>query len=187
VRSGAGRPAVDDEGVLFALGPHDVAMAAYLLGEWPVTVTARAPSDAMALARASDLVVATLRFPSGALLSLRLARFQPERERRLVVVGTRGLARFDDGGRVPRLEMGPLGEPPRPVPFAAQPEPLVEELGCFRDLLEGACADAERALATGLCDGPNGARVVRVLEACARSLEADGELTAVGRAPGAAA
>jgi predicted dehydrogenase len=173
VRAGAPRPGGEDE-PLWSLGPHDVAVALALLGELPVRVAARR------LGTGTPLLLATLEWACGAQMTLRLGRLLEQRERRLTVVGTAGAACFDDSEARPRLRAtrAPFGASDVQELPLPDDEPLLVELAAFARAVQppppGRVPIAAGRISQLLCSGPGGEQVVRVLEACARSLAAGG-------------
>jgi UDP-2-acetamido-3-amino-2,3-dideoxy-glucuronate N-acetyltransferase len=112
----------------------------------------------------------------------------PYKEQRLVVVGDRKMALFNDVEPRDKLLLYPhkiewKSQVPVPdkreadiVPLAAK-EPLLEECGHFID-----CIRENRVPRT---DGEEALRVLRVLEACQRSMEQDGRPVLLSAGPGA--
>src|SRR5262249_16247534 len=83
-----------NENAWWALAPHDISVIYFLLKEAPVKVTA---SGICALQPGiEDTVWATLHFPSGRAANIHASWLDPHKERKMVVVGTRGILIFDD-------------------------------------------------------------------------------------------
>jgi predicted dehydrogenase len=166
-----------DENALWSLGAHDVSAILRLTGEPPAEVSAR--GESYVRDGVEDVVFGHLRFPSGVSAHLHLSWLDPHKERRLTVVGSRRMATFDDmaaekltvfdkGFDPGRDEPGDYvvrSGPSRFVP-AGDEEPLRLELEHFVD-----CVASGRRPRS---DGAAGVRVVAVLEALQRSLEAGG-------------
>jgi predicted dehydrogenase len=166
----------EEENALWSLGAHDVSVLLALAGEEPHEVEARGESYMQP--GVEDVVFCFLRFPSGLAAHLHLSWLDPHKERRFTVVGSKRMATFDDMELERKVTIydkgfderaGSYGEyitrsgdtwSPR-VPNA---EPLRAEcehfIACVRDGT------------TPRSDGESGLRVVRVLEALQRSLEA---------------
>lgn len=166
----SGRCALEREhGVLWSLGPHDVAMIISLLGRSPSAVHA----DPLAVDRAGWPAAARVRleFEGGPEVELELDGDTDRRVRLLEVTGESGRASFDDGipgGRV-LLETADAG--PEELRVTAD-EPLAREcLGFWRAIRGGDTG--------GIADGRHGAEVTRVLAAAGIAFGAD----ARGRAP----
>ena len=166
-----------DENALWSLGAHDVAAILRLTGEPPAEVSAR--GESYVRAGVEDVVFGHLRFPSGVSAHVHLSWLDPHKERRLTVVGSRRMATFDDmaeekltvfdkgfdPGRDELDDYVVRSGPSRVVPCGAE-EPLRLELEHFVDCV----ANSRRPRS----DGAAGVRVVAVLEALQRSLEAGG-------------
>jgi UDP-2-acetamido-3-amino-2,3-dideoxy-glucuronate N-acetyltransferase len=147
----------------------------WLLGELPVEVTATG-GDYLRPHRA-DVTVTKLGFASGARAHVFVSWLHPYKEQRLAVIGERAMVSFDDLAETDKLVMWrhrvdwedehpvPRKAPPEPVPVAAS-EPLALECRHFL-----ACVAEGR---TPLTDAASGVAVLRVLEACQRSLENGG-------------
>ena len=122
----------------------------------------------------ADAVNATMRFPSGITADLFVSWLYPLKEQRLVVVGDRGMAVFDDREPLDRklaiydnvVEWN--GGAPTAASQPAQyetlgaSEPLIEELQHF--------ADCVASSAKPRTDGAEGLGVLRVLTACTNQL-----------------
>src|SRR5205085_12177026 len=83
-----------DENALWSLGAHDVSVVLHLVGEEPDECIAHGASYVRG--GVEDVVFCFLRFPSGLSAHLHLSWLDPHKERRLVVVGSRRMATFDD-------------------------------------------------------------------------------------------
>jgi predicted dehydrogenase len=83
-----------DEDALWCLAPHDVSMALALVGGPPTTVETFA---AHPLGRPiADAVVVQLGFATGATALIEASWLHPVKEQRLTVIGSEGMAVFDD-------------------------------------------------------------------------------------------
>ncbi len=165
-----------DENALWSLGAHDVSVVLALIGEEPVECLAHGSSYVRE--GVEDVVFCYLRFGSGAVAHLHLSWLDPHKERRLTVVGSKRMATFDDmqiEGKLTVYDKG-FDEDARSwgeyiarsgdiySPRIPNVEPLRLECEHFVDCL--------RTGATPRSDGHSGLRVVRVLEALQRSLDA---------------
>lgn len=162
-----------EEDILWSFAPHDISMILALAGETPDTVTAiGAPVLHAAIA---DVTTTHLSFPSGMKAHVYVSWLHPTKEQKLTVVGEKGMAVFDDGQpwerklvlyrhRIDWVDGKP--EPARadaePV-TVAQSEPLKAEIAHFLDCIAG-------AQSRPITDGEEGLRVLRVLDAAARSM-----------------
>ncbi|MDQ6817811.1 MAG: Gfo/Idh/MocA family oxidoreductase [Actinomycetota bacterium] len=165
-----------DENALWSLGAHDVSVVLQLAGEEPVEVIAH--GEAYLREGAQDVVFCFLRFPSGLCAHLHLSWLDPHKERRFTVVGSRRMATFDDmalEGKLTIYDKG-LDEDARGYgeyitrsgdifcPQVPNIEPLRVECEHFVQCVR--TGESPRS------DGHSGVRVVRVLQALQRSLDA---------------
>jgi UDP-2-acetamido-3-amino-2,3-dideoxy-glucuronate N-acetyltransferase len=130
----------------------------------------------------ADVTMTCLGFPSKARAHIFVSWLHPLKEQKLVVIGSRKMAIFDDvvkDGKLRLFDKGIDMKDGRPVIrqtsestlFFPETEPLREELQHFLDCL--------RTRRTPRTDGQNGLRVLRVLDACQRSLENGGHPVAL--------
>jgi predicted dehydrogenase len=165
-----------DENALWSLGAHDVSVVLHLAGEEPAEVIAH--GEAYLRDGIQDVVFCFLRFASGLSAHLHLSWLDPHKERRFTVVGSRRMATFDDmalEGKLTIYDKG-LDEDARGYgeyitrsgdifcPQVPNVEPLRVECEHF--------VQCVRTGARPRSDGHSGVRVVRVLEALQRSLDA---------------
>jgi UDP-2-acetamido-3-amino-2,3-dideoxy-glucuronate N-acetyltransferase len=166
------------EAAWWSLAPHDVSLLLRLLGAHPREITAsRCETEG------GELIAAELVFPGGSTATIQVGVEQSSDLRRLLVVGTKRAALFDD--RAPREKLkffrptdDPSGSDPRSavrVPYYAPElpnhEPLAVEARHFIDaILDG------RAITS---DALEGCAVVSVLEAGGTSLAQGGVPVAV--------
>jgi predicted dehydrogenase len=165
-----------DENALWSLGAHDVSVALHLIGEEPEECIAHGASYVRESVQ--DVVFCYLRFPSGVVAHLHLSWLDPHKERRITVVGSGRMATFDDmliEGKLTIYDKG-FDEDTRSwgeyiarsgdtfSPRIPNVEPLRIECEHFIECI--------RNNATPRSDGHSGLRVVRVLEALQRSLDA---------------
>jgi predicted dehydrogenase len=151
-----------DEGFWWSLAPHDLSIACRLLASSPTRVSVRrfvpAPDH--------DLIRARLEFPGTREATIVVGTIGSEKLRRLTVIGELGMLRFDDSNGRARLTREVPGSGSVEVAFD-RTEPLKCELQHFADaLLHDAPIESDAA---------EGARVVRLLEAGARALNASAQ------------
>jgi predicted dehydrogenase len=176
----------EDENALWSLGAHDVSVVLHLVGEEPSEVEAR--GECYMRDGVEDVVFCFLRFPSGLAAHLHLSWLDPHKERRFTVVGSRQMATFDDMALERKVTVYDKGFDESAStygeyitrsgdawsPRVDNVEPLRVEcehfVACLRD------GGAPRS------DGESGLRVVRVLEALQRSLEASSRQAGAGAA-----
>ena len=164
-----------EEDVLWSLAPHDIAMVLRLAGGLPERVSCTG-TFALGTTRA-DTAVAILRFRGGLDAHLLCSWIHPLKEQRLIAIGERGAAVFDDTLRENKLlwhDQHVEWQAGQPRLVRAEPavgtypadEPLRCECQAFRD-----------AITSGrppLTDAASSLRVMAVLEACSRSMAAAG-------------
>ena len=163
-----------EENILWSFAPHDVAVILRLLGAMPFQVSAS--GGAYLQANIADVTVTQLLFDSGVAAHIFVSWLNPFKEQRLVVVGSKKMATFDDirrelvlhdqaveikdGQPVPVKGEGSI------VPYAAD-EPLRLECKAFLDSIVSRQAP--------LTDSASALRVLRVLQAAQRSLVTQGQ------------
>jgi predicted dehydrogenase len=163
-----------EENILWSFAPHDVAIILRLMGSMPLQVVAT--GGAYVQPNIADVTVTSLLFDNGVRAHIHVSWLHPFKEQRLVVIGSRKMASFDDVAKQlvlydQRVEV----EKGQPVPIKgegeqvefANDEPLRLECRAFLD-----------AIATRtppLTDGQSGQRVLQVLGAAQRSLMLNGE------------
>ncbi len=168
-----------DENAWWSLAPHDVSVANRLFGEAPISVQCRGQN--VVSHDVADVVFATLEYPGGRLAHVHVSWLDPQKSRKLVVVGSKKMVVFDDTAdrKLVVLDKGfakqgaqitlRQGEPASPTVDPA--EPLVLEAQHFVD-----CIRTQR---TPVSDGVAGMQVVSVLEHGQRSLDQGGAPIAI--------
>ncbi len=163
-----------EENILWSFAPHDIAVILRLVGDEPVSVLAA--GGAYVQAGVTDVTVTQLGFASGVAAHVFVSWLNPYKEQRLVVVGSRGMATFDDVQKElklydQRVEVAD-GEPVQfkkdgvRVEYAAD-EPLRLECEAFLSAMTTRQAP--------LTDAVSALRVLRVLEAAQQSLHRNGQ------------
>jgi UDP-2-acetamido-3-amino-2,3-dideoxy-glucuronate N-acetyltransferase len=166
-----------EENILWSFAPHDISVILGLLGEMPDAVWAQGGNYLHP--RIADVTVSLLSFPSGVKSHIFVSWLHPFKEQKLVVVGDRQMAAFDDVASQDKLLLYPHsvmwrnGLPvanraeARPVPCEAG-EPLRTECLHFLE-----CIQTRNRPRT---DGVEGLRVLTVLQRCQEALEATAPL-----------
>ena len=176
-----------DENAMWSLAPHDLSVMLHLLGEAPVSVAAR--GAACLRPDVHDVVFLSLRFPSGVLAQIQTSWLDPRKQRRLVVVGSRKMMELDDVLPTEKLRVHDKGFE-RDATFTEYAEfmsirrgdILVPEVPMVEPL-DVECRHFLDCITTGeepLASGASAVRVVEILAAAQRSLEADGVPFGVG-------
>jgi predicted dehydrogenase len=169
-----------DINAFWSIGPHDVSIANFLVGQRPQWVSA---GGARYLQDVEDVTFVTVGYPDGVLAHMHVSWLDPSKTRRTTVVGSRKMLVYDDMDAdaklkvfdkgADRLEEGAYGawqyrlrDGEMHVPRLEMVEPLGAELQHFLE-----CA---RTGSRACTDGWNGVDVVAVLEAVDASLAAGG-------------
>jgi UDP-2-acetamido-3-amino-2,3-dideoxy-glucuronate N-acetyltransferase len=168
-----------EENALWSFAPHDISVILSLAGnELPDRV--RCTGEAYLHKGVADTTLTTLRFSQGIQAHVYVSWLNPFKEQKLTVVGSQGMAVFDDtrpwnekllfhrhymtwaNGQAP-TPAGTKGE----AVLVPEREPLREE--CLHFLT--CCQDRTMPRT----DGREGLRVLQTLQAAQRSLESEGE------------
>ena len=169
-----------EENILWSFAPHDISVLLLLMGTMPEWASTSAQYYLQH--EVADVTMTCLSFPGKPRAHIFVSWLHPYKEQKLVVIGSRKMALFDDvvkEGKLRIFDKGIEMKDGRPVArqtaestlFFPETEPLREELAHFVE-----CVRSRRAPRT---DGANGLRVLRVLDACQRSMEAGGRPTRV--------
>jgi UDP-2-acetamido-3-amino-2,3-dideoxy-glucuronate N-acetyltransferase len=165
-----------EENILWSFAPHDISVLLLLMGAMPEWASTSAQSYLQH--EVADVTMTCLSFPGKPRAHIFVSWLHPYKEQKLVVIGSRKMALFDDVVKEGKLKIFDKGidmRDGRPVTrqtaestlFFPETEPLREELAHF--------VECVRSRRTPRTDGANGLRVLRVLDACQRSLEAGGQ------------
>jgi len=155
-----------EENILWSFAPHDIAVMLSLLGELPFQVSATGGSYVQP--NIPDTTVTHLLFDDGVRGHIYVSWLHPFKEQRLVVIGSRRMAAFDDVSKElvlydQRVEVGE--DQGQPVDFPDD-EPLRQECLAFLEAVETRAAPRT--------DGQSGLDVLKVLQAAQRSLTTNG-------------
>jgi UDP-2-acetamido-3-amino-2,3-dideoxy-glucuronate N-acetyltransferase len=165
-----------EENILWSFAPHDIAIILRLIGQEPVTVSAT--GGAYLQAQIADVTLTHLEFRSGVRAHIFVSWLHPYKEQRLVVIGSRRMAVFDDvraDGKLMVYDQGvdfvdglPVMRKNAGVPEQTEMyEPLRRQCEEFV-----ACIKERRVPIT---DGCSGLRVLKVLDAAETSLRTGGQ------------
>jgi len=171
-----------EENILWSFAPHDISVILLLLNEMPTQVSAHGGNYLNR--EIADVTMTTMTFASGVKSHIFVSWLHPYKEQKLVIVGDRKMAVFNDvtpdeklllySHRIDWIERMPVPrkEDAEVIPIA-QAEPLRAECEHFLK-----CIDTRRQPKT---DGNNGLRVLEILEGCQTSLEKSGAIISIGR------
>jgi len=166
-----------EENILWSFAPHDISMILALAGEEPEAVSATGANYLHK--KIADVTTTHMEFPSGLHAHIFVSWLHPFKEQKLVVVGDKKMAVFDDTQPWPdKLLLYPhqiTWQNNLPVPVKAQAErlkiteaePLRMECEHFLHCMSNGCRPST--------DGAEGLRVLQVLNAAQRSLDHNGE------------
>ena len=165
-----------EENALWSFAPHDVAVILRLLGQSPIEVSAS--GGAYLTPNLSDITVSNLRFSDNSRAHIFVSWLHPFKEQRLVVVGDKKMAIFND--------VNPFGEKlclyPQRVEFDGKIPLLKKEDAEFIkhvdiEPLREECAhflECMKSRNKPLTDAQSGIEVLKVLHACQESIEQNG-------------
>lgn len=164
-----------EENILWSFAPHDIAIILRLIDSWPTQVAAT--GGAYLQPRIADVTVTNMEFATGVRAHIFVSWLHPYKEQRLVVVGSKRMAVFDDVRNEDKLVIYDQGvEFVNGEPVARKNDAVAEPLECAEPLRRQ-CAEFLKCIETRehpLTDGASGLRVLRVLDAAERSLASGG-------------
>lgn len=176
-----------EENALWSFAPHDVSLILALLGD-RLPESVRCVGSAYLSRGVADSTLTVMRFEGGAMAQIYVSWLNPFKEQRLTIVGTDGMAVFDDTkGWEEKLTLyrnylsWHQGHAPVPLKVegeavtVTESEPLLAECAHFL----AACRERFRPRT----DGREAVRVLSVLEMAQQSLESGGD--AVSATPAA--
>lgn len=161
-----------EENILWSFAPHDISVILGLLGEMPETVHAQGGNYLHQ--RIADVTVSLLSFPSGVRAHIFVSWLHPFKEQKLIVVGDRKMAVFDDLEKKDKLVLYPHSiEWKHQIPVPNKAEAQVQDIGDMEPL-RAECAHFLECITTRRTprtDGGEGVRVLEVLQQCQASLD----------------
>ncbi|MFC2166759.1 Gfo/Idh/MocA family protein [Acidobacteriota bacterium] len=164
-----------EENILWSFAPHDISVILYLLEEMPSEVTAHGGNYLNP--NITDVTVTNLEFTSGVKAHIFVSWLHPYKEQKLVVIGDRKMALFDDvnpgnklfiyNPKIDWIKRFPVSHPEEALPVTyKEAEPLKSECSHFIDCL--------KTRSTPKTNGLKGLQVLQILEACQESLRTNG-------------
>jgi len=165
-----------EENILWSFAPHDISIILLLLNEMPQEVSAYGGSYLHQ--DIADVTITTMSFGSGVRAHIFVSWLHPYKEQKLVVVGSKKMAVFDDVSsknklvlyehQIEWIDRVPVPHQQEGIPIEfAMTEPLKLECQHFLDCLESRCKPQT--------DGGSGLKVLQVLNACQMSLQGQGQ------------
>jgi len=164
-----------EENILWSFAPHDIAIILRLVGAWPARVAAT--GGAYLQPKIADVTVTNLEFASGIRAHIFVSWLHPHKEQRLVVIGSKKMAVFDDVRQTDKLVVYDQGVE------IVNGEPVMRKHSGTVIALEAAeplrrqCQQFLKSIVRRerpITDGESGLRVLRVLDAAERSLASGG-------------
>ena len=170
-----------EENALWSFAPHDVSVLLHLFEMMPLQISA--VGGTYLQPNIADVSVSNLLFDGGARAHIFVSWLHPFKEQKLVVLGSKRMAVFDDlqpehklmiyDKNIEFVNGNFLTQRPEGVPVKVEMrEPLRNECEHFLDCV--------RTRSTPWSDGAEGLRVLLVLQACQKSLQLNGEPVEVG-------
>jgi len=161
----------NEENILWSFAPHDISVILMLLGEMPESVYATGGSYLQR--KIPDTTLTTMDFPSGVKAHIFVSWLHPYKEQKLVVVGDKKMAVFDDVSedklllyhhRINWLDRIPVASKEEAdVVTVLSEEPLKAECQHFLE-----CIENKQQPRT---DGQEGLRVLKILQASQAALD----------------
>lgn len=171
-----------EENILWSFAPHDISVVLLLLGgEMPYEVSAY--GGYYLHQDIADVTVTTMSFRSGVRTHIFVSWLHPYKEQRLVVIGDRKMAEFNDTSPKEKLvlfshEIEWIGR--SPIPHQGEPETIKVT---SEEPLRVECQDFVRCIKNRnrpKVDGRKGLQVLEVLSCCQSSLEKKGKAVSLG-------
>ena len=163
-----------EENILWSFAPHDISVILMLLEEMPETVYATGGSYLQH--QIPDTTLTTLDFHSGVKAHIFVSWLHPFKEQKLVVVGDKKMAVFDDVSQEKLLLYPHKIEWHHRIPVAAKAEAELVQVE-MDEPLKAECQHFLECVTKGMTprtDGREGLRVLQVLQASQESLNQEG-------------
>jgi len=166
-----------EENILWSFAPHDISVILTLLEEMPEEIIAHGGNYLSP--NITDITITSMSFSSGVKAHIFVSWLHPYKEQKLVVIGDKKMAMFDDINKKNKLflyehkvewiERMPIPRPEEAIPVKIEnKEPLKSECKHFIE-----CLISRKTPKT---DGYTGLRVLNILEACQTSLKERGKV-----------
>lgn len=159
-----------EENILWSFAPHDISVMLSILNEMPTRVSCQ--GNAQLNRDIYDVTLSHFEFSSGVQAHVFVSWLHPVKEQKLVVVGSEKMAVFDDTAEH-KLTLYPHKiEWRNRMPTAVKAEAEFVELEA-REPLKAECQHFLNCLESRtppVTDGPEGLRVLRILDACQRAV-----------------
>lgn len=181
-------PIRDDVDVIYDLASHDIAIASFLLGKWPKSVSGNA--GFFLRKKIADASFITLYYPNNTLVNIHVSWLDPKKVRMLTCVGNKKMVVWDDLNSSEPIRIFNKGVIKEPfysdygefqlllregevtIPLVKLVEPLRNQNSCFLN-----CVDKNKS---PLTDGKFGYKVTEILEAIQLSIKNKGCIENIG-------
>lgn len=164
-----------EENILWSFAPHDISVILMFLDEFPEFVYATGGSYVQP--KIVDVTITTMGFKSGVKAHIFVSWLHPFKEQKLVVVGDKKMAVFDDLTKE-KLFLYPYKiEWKDRIPVATKVEPEIVPLSNDEEPLKMECQHFLECIekrSQPKSDGKEGLRVLKILQACEDSLSKNG-------------
>lgn len=163
-------PIRTDVTALWDWGPHDISMAIDLLGRMPEEVSAYGLSSLRPDTKFYDMCNLKLKFPNNIFVFVNIGWLSPVKKRNMTIVGENNTIVFDDTIEQKVSLISNSSENKKvSYPSFSKESPLSIEISSFVDLIKNKEKNNRASLKMGL-------DVVRVLEACDKSMKLSGKI-----------
>jgi len=167
-----------EENILWSFAPHDIAVILRLMGSIPFQVVACGGNYIQP--NIADVTITNLLFNNGVRAHIHVSWLHPFKEQRLVVIGSKKMASFDDVSKKlvlydQRVDLKE-GEP---IPVKREGEEITFEDNEPLRIECQAFISAIESRVPAITDGESGLDVLNVLQAAQRSLVMNGEPVAL--------
>lgn len=160
-----------EENILWSFAPHDISVILMLLGEMPETVYATGGNYLQQ--QVADVTLTTMNFPNGVRAHIFVSWLHPFKEQKLVVVGDKKMAVFDDVSKEKLFLYPHKIDWVHRVPVASKAKAELVPLE-MSEPLKAECQHFLTCIQNGdqpKTDGQEGLRVLQILNACQESLD----------------
>lgn len=165
-----------EENILWSFAPHDISVILLMLNELPQQVSAH--GGCYLHPHIADVTVTTMSFANGVRGHIFVSWLHPYKEQKLIVVGDKRMAVFDDVAPEKKLVLYEHGiEWIDRVPVPRKQEATVVQF-TMSEPLKLECEHFINCLETRSrprTDGSSGLKILKVLDACQRSLQGRSE------------
>lgn len=163
-------PIRSDVSALWDWGPHEISMAIDLLGSKPQEVSAYGLSSLRPGTEFYDMCNLKLKFPKNIYVFVNIGWLSPVKKRNMIIVGEKSTIVFDDTIKRKIVLINNLDKNKEiDYPSFSEDTPLSEEISSFVNLIENKEKINNSSLKMGL-------DVVKVLEACEKSIKLNGKI-----------